>query len=186
MDSQSDHLRHLAFASPTPRSHYFDTSPQPSHRHPKVEPSSRSRHTATRHPRRQIIHQGDVGSHLDDVPHITWAKSHSGSLVAWQYPEVPAALCHQAAMDRWDQANIRPSTRQLQIREYSKVNQKHMSQADPEDRKKDLLSPPVTPQLRRLKTPELGPFREEMSFCTCCHNRDMTYQMGREKMDSQR
>lgn len=46
-------------------------------------------------------------------------------------------------------------------------------------------TPPMTPQIGRLKTPELGPVKERSRFCGCCQYEER-HGEGREKMDFQR
>lgn len=54
-----------------------------------------------------------------------------------------------------------------------------------------LPSPPPTPTIPRMDTPELDPFVEREHFCLCCRGEPgetdkASYQSGRSKMDSQR
>lgn len=46
-------------------------------------------------------------------------------------------------------------------------------------------TPPTTPQIHRLKTPDLGPVEKCDRFCSCCPDCEQ-YQEGRAKMDAQR
>ncbi|KAJ4393103.1 hypothetical protein N0V93_002310 [Gnomoniopsis smithogilvyi] len=43
----------------------------------------------------------------------------------------------------------------------------------------------MTPQLCRLKTPELEPLNGKHQFCMCYRARERSGQLGREKMDVQ-
>lgn len=46
-------------------------------------------------------------------------------------------------------------------------------------------TPPMTPQIGRLSTPDLGPVEKCDAFCSCCLDCEQ-YQEGRAKMDAQR
>lgn len=66
-----------------------------------------------------------------------------------------------------------------------KDNQKFLEWAGP-SQYEQTEQPPRTPQIRRLKTPELEPLHYSGRFCDCASCGEVRYQKGRAKMDSQR
>lgn len=64
-------------------------------------------------------------------------------------------------------------------------NSKLLEWADPGQYKR-MEQPQRTPQIRRLRTPDLEPLHDSARFCNCLSCGEVRYQEGRAKMDSQR
>lgn len=188
MASQSYNLGHSAYTPPTNGFSDQPLSPQSPYRQRAAPRTSRRRQSARHHTKRASLPHDGLRRPLEDVTDIVLARDYPWSRVPWQCLEVSTANLRQSPVvgNRWPQRNDALSAPWLELSPNATDGSKRVRWADLEDGDNDLLSPPATPRLGRLKTPELEPIKASRSFCTCCQASEVGYQRGREKMDAQR
>lgn len=189
MPSQQYNPGHLAPAHPTYGSHYIFSSSQSASRQRPVHQSSKRKQPETHHSRRLPIIDNGMQRPLEDVTDRILVGDDSWSPTAQPSSESQVVISQQVDGVGWTQVHEEISVPRLQCSTHVRESLKIMSGAGVEDGDRALPlppSPPTTPQLRRLTTPELEPENEVRLFCTCCRRMNVSYQQGREKLDLER
>lgn len=160
------------------------TSPyDPSHHQPGQR-SSRTQSSGSDRSRRPKASQIDLENSCKDVTDIELSTEYRYSLASPVSWDGAAGNVHDTSGYRLSSLrHAEPTPRpKLFIDEGypERVRRAHLNRGDTGP-----PTPPMTPQISRLKTPELEPVRECSRFCGCCQN-EKRYQEGRAKMDLQR
>lgn len=155
------------------------TSPCDLVHHQRDNLSSRRGHSAKDRPRRVPIPRSGIMAPVEDTTDIVLLTTYSWSPMPWT-----STMQHPSANVRESGVKIsEPPMHSQQL--MGKRDPKRAIYADVDEWDDRVPAPPGTPQIGRLKTPELRPVKECSQFCHCCPD-DKQYQEGRAKMDSQR
>jgi hypothetical protein len=170
------------------RSEYSSSSapsPLPESRQRRQERRQlRSRSSSHQRPHRSAIPDNGMRSPLEDVTDIVLASEYYWSPQAWPQPSGRTKKTYNASI---------ASTPTLQFPEIGtschrdspgRKAPKRVSWADVHEEQYRPSTPPRTPQLGRLGTPDLELTRKCEKFCDCCSD-EQKYNEDRSKMDSQ-
>lgn len=162
------------------------TSPHDLVHHQLGRRLSRRRHSARNPQRRLPVPRGGIRSPLEDVTDIVLSTEYSWSPTPWTGSMHPSVHSHDTGSSRLPSLKSSESTIQRQ-RSRGEGSPKHVRWADLDGEDDVPPTPPRTPQIGRLRTPELEMemVKECSQFCHCCLD-DRKYREGRAKMDSQR
>lgn len=147
--------------------------------HQEEHRSSRRRYSAQGRSRRPRISPSDMRLSPEDVTDIVLSTEYSWSPTPW------------AGSMHYPSTNLRETgvwTSEPPIRLQHSMGEGNLMRvryADVDGGDNGPPTPPRTPQIGILETPELGPVEECSQFCHCCTD-DERYREGRSKMDSQR
>lgn len=167
--------------------HWLPLSPHPSCGpiyHRPGHRSSRKGQSTTGLPRRFQGHRTAMRSPPGDVTDLALSTEYSSSPIAWADPVTPMGSPYNTAGYRLpspETTNSVPRTQNF----LKGGSPKRVRWSDLEEEVYAYSTPPMTPHIGRLKTPELEPMKVCSRFCDC-DQYEKSYQEGRAKMDSQR
>lgn len=171
--------------APAHSTHWLPLSPTltrgPSHR--RLERRSSRGKNSTGRPRRLQMPPNSTRSPLGDVTDLVLSTEYSSSAIPWADPTTPVGSPYSTA----GYSASADTTHSIPRNQYPPTGKrpKRVHWADVEGEAYAYSTPPMTPQIGRLKTPELEPVKACSRFCECCRD-ERRYQEGRAKMDSQR
>lgn len=160
------------------------TPPPDSHQRRQDRRQPRSSSSSHQRLRRSEIPDIDMRSPLEDVTDVVLASEYYWSPEAWPQPRGRTTKTYNASSastSTLESNNLVKSGRRMSS---ARRTPKRVSWGDVNEEQYRLSTPPRTPQLGRLGTPDLELTRKCDKFCDCCSD-EQKYEEDRSKMDSQ-
>lgn len=168
-------------------SHSSSSSPSPSHDSPHRRPGRRpsTRHPASdQRPRRSEVLDSGTRSPLEDVTDVVLATEYYWSPEPWPQPRVQTTKPYEASIASTSTPEAGSAVESGRRISPARKIPKRVRGEDLREGEYRLSTPPRTPQLGRLGTPDLELTRKCDKFCDCCSD-EHRYLEDRSKMDSQ-
>lgn len=144
-----------------------------------------TRHSASdQRPRRSAVPDSGVRSPLEDVTDVVLATEYHWSPEPWPQPRGRTTTPYYASMASTSTLEAGSALASGRRMSPARKIPKRVRGEDLKDGEYRLSTPPRTPQLGRLGTPDLEFTRNCDKFCDCCSD-EHKYLDDRSKMDSQ-
>lgn len=143
-----------------------------------------TRHSASdQRPRRSAVSDSGMRSPLEDVTDVVLATEYYWSPEPWPQPRVRTTKPYYASMESTSTLEAGSALESSRRMSPARKMPKRVRGEDLKDGEY-ISTPPRTPQLARLGTPDLELTRNCDKFCDCCSD-EHKYLEDRSKMDSQ-
>lgn len=123
-------------------------------------------------------------SPLVDVTDVVLASEYYWSPEAWAQPRGRTTMLYSASTASTSRLRSDEILTSGRTNSSARKSPKRVSWGDVDEEQHRLSTPPQTPQLGRLGTPDLELTRKCDKFCDCCSD-EQKYEKDRSKMDSQ-
>lgn len=160
------------------------TPPPDYHQRRQERGQQRSSSSSYQRTYRSTVPDSDMRSPLGDVTDVVLASEYYWSPAAWPEPRGQTTQPHNASSastSTRNQGNDASSGRRVKS---ARRSPRHGSWGDVNEEQYRLSTPPRTPQLGRLGTPDLELTQKCDKFCDCCSD-EQRYKEDRSKMDFQ-
>jgi hypothetical protein len=160
------------------------TPPPDSHQRRQDRRQPRSNSSSHQRLRRSVIPDSGIRSPLEDVTDVVLANEYCWSPEAWPQPRGRTTKPYNTSIantSTLESDNLAKSGRRISS---ARTTPKRVSWGNVNEEQYRLPTPPQTPQLGRLGTPDLELTRKCDKFCDCCSD-EQKYNEDRSKMDSQ-
>ncbi|KAI3391368.1 hypothetical protein diail_7477 [Diaporthe ilicicola] len=147
--------------------------------------ATKRKSSSDQRPRRTVLPDSGMRSPLEDVTDVVLATEYYWSPVSWPQAQSRTMNEYDASAARsYSPEARRETTARLERPSVRKVSNR-VRWGDIKEGDDGLATPPRTPQLGRLGTPDLELTGYCDKFCDCCSD-EQKYREDRSKMDSQR